>query len=45
MSECVYVSEAFCEGEACCKVLIFSAEEFLELYGKVEAVIRNCLLS
>ena len=26
------------------KVWICSAEEFIELYGKVEAVIRNCLL-
>ena len=26
------------------KVWICSAEEFLELYGKVEAVVRNCLL-
>ena len=26
------------------KMCICSAEEFLELYGKVEVVIRNCLL-
>ena len=30
--------------ETCIKAWICSAEEFLELYGKVEAVIRNCLL-
>ena len=30
--------------ETCIKMWICSAEEFLELYGKVEAVVRNFLL-
>ena len=49
---CVFVSVYVCLCEWVCllrvrhvgKVWICSAEEFLELYGKVEAIIRNCLL-
>ena len=40
----VYVSECVYKGEAWCKVCICTAKESLELYGKVEAVIRNFLL-
>ena len=48
VSECVcvfiYVSECVCDGDHVDEAWICSAAEFLELYGKVEAVVRNCLL-
>ena len=41
---CVCVCVCVCDNEPCHKTWICSAEEFLELYGKVEAVVENCLL-
>ena len=47
VSECVCLSvwvSVFVMMSLVDKAWICSAEEFLELYGKVEAVVRNCLL-
>ena len=49
---CVFLSmwvseleyECVCEGEVCWKSVNMFNEEYLELYGKVEVVVRNCLL-
>ena len=46
MCVCVCVSEGvrvFVVVSHADKALICSAEEFLELHGNVEAVVRNCL--